>query len=171
MVVDSRVAEDVCGHRALRVEAPLLRIEAEPFEVALLEQRRLGGIGLSRYVDEVAVPVRELLVERVGVDAERSCRRGCDAARIAHPPRIGVDRGGLLADRELDAGAVEDGAARGGQDDRLEVLPRGELSQRSGLDALQPGGAAEEQREAEDEERQEKPNPAVDRAPAPLTHA
>ena len=33
-VVDSRVAEDVRGHRALRVEAPLLRIEAEPVELA-----------------------------------------------------------------------------------------------------------------------------------------
>jgi hypothetical protein len=50
------------------------------------------------------------------------------------------------------------------------MLPRGELSERTGLNALQPRSPAEQQREAEHEERQEKPNPAVDRAPAPAAH-
>src|SRR5262249_31327444 len=71
-VVEPREAEDVRRDRALRIDAPLLGIEIHAREMQLLEARRLRRIGLPRDVDEARLPVRELIVQRVRVDAQRS---------------------------------------------------------------------------------------------------
>ena len=84
-----------------------------------------------------------------------------DPARVPDLLRVGVDRRRLLADRELDAGAVVDRAAAGG--DLLDLLVLGvrERGEVAGVDALEPERAHEHGREGEPEDREEQANPPV----------
>src|SRR5207249_3516894 len=112
-VVDTRVADHGRPDAPLRILATLLGIGEHAREALLQEERRLNGIGEALDVDELAALVAQRRVERVRVDAEETMRRDRDAARVRDLLGVRVDRRRLLADRELDARAVEDRAAAG----------------------------------------------------------
>ena len=118
-------------------------------------------VGEPLDVDELLFLFEQLRVERVRVDAEDLVRRERDRARVAHLLRVGVDRRLLLADRELDAGAVEDRAAPGGDLLGLLVLALREAREMRRLHALQPDRAREHRREDEREDAEQEPDPAV----------
>ena len=161
VVVQSGEAEDVRCDAPLRIEAHLLRIEAESFEVLLLELGRLGGIGLPLQIDEVPRAVREDRIELVRIEAEDRRRSQRDPARILHAPRVGVDRGRLLADCERLARAVEDRSPPRRNLRRVLLLARGDAFERRGLHALQPHRPREGAREDEREEAEEQADAAV----------
>jgi hypothetical protein len=96
--------------------------------------------------------IGEPRVERVGIHAEGASRGERHATGFAHQTWVRVHRRRLLPDRKRLARAVEDRAPAGRDRHRLEVLARGHLRERPGLDALQPDGAAERRREDENEE-------------------
>ena len=167
VVVDPGVAEHVRRDSPLRVVAELFGVVAEPGEPQLLERGGLRRVGLPLHVDEVARPVGEQRVERLGVDAERLRGRQRDPPRLAHEPRVGVHGRRLLADRQRLAGAVEDRAAPGRDLGRLLVLTSRDPLQRRGLDRLQPDRAPERGCEDECEETEQEADAAVGR---PLAH-
>ena len=84
-----------------------------------------------------------------------------DRARVPHLLGIGVDRRLLLADRELDAGAVEDRPAAGRDLLRRFVLVAREAREMRRVHSLQPERAREHPREGEREQREQEPDPAV----------
>ena len=169
-VVEAGVAEDVRGDRALRIETALLRVEAEACEAALFEQRGLCRLRLALDVDEAALLVHQLAVERVGVDTESLRGRCRNDACVAHLPRICVHRRRLLADRELHTCAVEDRSTGRGEDDHRAVLVRRELRERPGLHGLEPRRPAEQRGEEDEKNGEEEPDPAIDRVPTPAGH-
>src|SRR5262249_17620216 len=122
LVVDSCVTEDLRRERALRVGSPFLRVEAQAGQVFAPEARSGVRVGLSLDVDKAARAVLQLAVELVAIDPEVPRRGDGYRARVLHPLRIGVDRRRLLAERERDARAVEDGATRSRERHDLAVL-------------------------------------------------
>ena len=102
LVVDARVADHLRADAALRVRAPLLRIEAEAGEAAS------SGASAPWPGRRTAARRRTGASCRAAAGRARSRRRrGCrarrraTATRVAHLLRIGEDRRRLLADREL----------------------------------------------------------------------
>ena len=75
LVVEARVAEHLRGDRPLRVEAQLLRVEAEAGEVERLQDLRLARVRLARDVDEAPRAVDERRVQRRRVEPELLRRR------------------------------------------------------------------------------------------------
>jgi hypothetical protein len=125
VVVDARVAEDLRGDPVLRVEAALLRIEPESRDVQALEALGASGIRLPLDVDEPMRPVGELLVDLFRRQPQDTRNHRGRLRRVLNLQWIGIDGDRLLADSELDAGAVEDRAAVGCKVDRRAVLARG----------------------------------------------
>ena len=165
VVVDARVAEHLRRDGVLRVGAALLAVGVEARDVLAGERRRLGGVALPAHVDERLRPVGEQLVQAVRLHEpppERllRCQRG--RARIDDLTRVGVDGRRLLAERELEAGAVEERPAARRQDLRVAVLGERELRQRRGADALQPEGADEDRAEGDEKGQEQEADPAVD---------
>ena len=154
-------ADQLGSDRPERVVAPLLRIEAEAREVTLPQRRGLGRVGLAVDVHEPLRPVGELLVERGRIDSERLRRRVRDRPRVDDFARVRVHGRRLLADRELDARAVEDRAAPGGNRQRLALLARAPRRQSARLNRLQPGGAGEHDGEDDGEDGEERADPAI----------
>ena len=160
-IVDARVAEHLRRERALRVEAALLRIEAEAGQVLALQNRRPRGVGLALDVDEAQRAVGERGVHLALVEPEDARGGRRLAARVAHLARVGVDRRRLLADRELQAAAVEDRSAGRGNRHVLVVLVGRQLPERARAHALQPGRAEERDPEGDPEDREQQPDAAV----------
>ena len=161
VVVDARVAEHLRRQSALRIEAPFLRIEAEPRQVPQLQLRGQSRVGLARDVHEAVRPVGELRRDLARIEVHHLRDDRGLTTRIANQPRIRVDRRRLLADCQLDPAPVVDRPARGRDRDFLAVLARGEPSERAGAHALEPGGPEERDREREAEDREEQPDPPV----------
>ena len=69
---------------------------------------------------------------------------------------------GVLGDRELEAVAVGDRAAAGGDVDLLDLLGDGLAAQVVALDRAEPGAAQHRPRQEQQEEREEEGDPALD---------
>jgi hypothetical protein len=165
VVVDACVAEHLGGDRVLRIEAPLLWIEADTRNVQALQPLSATRVRLALDVDEAVRSVGELLVNLLGSEPQDPRDHGRDLRRIADLQRIGVDSDRLLTDRELDARAVVDRAAVCRQLNRRPVLVRRHPAERLGADALEPDGAKQGGAEDDRENGEEKTDPAV-RQPA-----
>ena len=145
-VVGACEADHRRGDGVLRVGAPLLRIRADAGEVLGKERVRRLRLGEAGDVDEVRVLAEELRVELVRVRAEEVLRGERDRPCVGDRVRVGIDRPVLLADRELNAGAVDDRAAPRRRRHRLLVHLLRLLAVGGGVDDLQPRGAAERDR-------------------------
>src|SRR5262245_66353756 len=99
----------------------------------------LVRIDFAGDVDEAPGAVDELRVEGARVHPKRLRGSLRDLSRVHDLAWIGEDRGRLLADRELDAGAVEDRPPAGGNDKRLPLLARAPAGEAARLHGLQPG--------------------------------
>ena len=161
VVVDARVAEHLRRQSALRIEAPFLRVEAEPRKVPQLQLRGQSGVGLARDVHEAVRPVGKLRRDLARIEVHHLRDDRGLTTRIANQPRIRVDRRRLLADCQLDPAPVVDRPARGRDRHLRAVLAGGEAPERAGAHALQPGGAQECDPEQEREDREQQPDPAV----------
>ena len=126
VVVRARVADDLRRDLVERIDALLLVREAEAEDARLLQDRRALGVGLALDVDEAVRAVGQLGEHLIGVDPEDVRDELCRRLRVSDQLRIREDRRRLAADRELDAGAVEDRPPRRGLDDRRLVLARGQ---------------------------------------------
>src|SRR5438270_774641 len=167
LVVRAREADHLRPDAQLRIRALLLRIAVHAGEAPLQERRRLERVGEALDVDEARLAVEQLRVERVRIDPEVAVRGERDVARTRDLARVAVDGRRLLADCELEPGAVEDRAAAGGDRDRLVVLALGEPAERRRLHALQPHRARKRPCEDEDEKRKQQADAPVGLA---LTH-
>ncbi len=161
VVVDAGVADNLCGDAVLRVRPELLRIGEHADEPLLQEEAGLRRVGEALDVDELALLVQELRVQRVAVDPEDLVRGERDPARIPHLGRVGVDRRRLLADRELDPGPVEDRPAAGWNRLGLLVLALRKLREVRRLHALKPERPREHRQECEGEDGEQQPDPPV----------
>ena len=160
-VVRPGVTEYLRPHVPLRVDALLLGDVAEPDDVLLFEQLRALGIGLARDVDEALRLVREEPLDLLGIEAQRLSDHGGHQLRIVDLLWVRVDRRRLPADRQLDALAVVDRAARARVDRRLAVLALRHAAQVLRAHALQPGGPDEHGQEREGEDDQQQADAAV----------
>ena len=165
VVVRPGEPEHVRGDGTLRIRAQLLRVEPEPRNLALVQSRGLGGIGLAGDVDEALAPVLQHRIELVGVEPEGLPGEDCGALGIDDVPRIGIDRRRLLADRERLAGAVVDRAPSGRDLDRLAVLGDRHRREPIVLRGLEPRRAGQRNDEDERKSRQQQANPVI-RLPA-----
>src|SRR5262249_36703148 len=120
-------------------------------------------ISLALNVDEASRAIRELRVEGRRVQAEllRSGQR--ELAGLVDLARVRVDRGCDLPDRERLAVAIDDGAARCGNDDGLTVLPQGHRGVLGALHDLDPDRACERRREEQEERCREQHDAAIRR--------
>ena len=168
-VVDSRVAQHLGRHSALRIGSPLFGIEAETGQVALLERRSLHRVGLALDVDEAARALRQERIERIRAQAEGLSRSEGDCARVPDLVRVGIDRRRLLADRELHAHPVEDRSAPCGNLHYLAVLARRHAPEVLRPDRLEPGRAGQRHAECECEEDEQEAEAAVGEPPAHRT--
>src|SRR4051794_34449016 len=139
----------------LRVDAPLLRVEAEARDVLALEPRGARRVDLPGDVDEAARAIRERADELVRVEAEPLAGGEGGGARARDLAGVRVDRPRVLAERKLDAGAVVDRPARRGHRKRLVVLLRGEAAERVRAHSLQPERARDHRGEDEHEDREQ----------------
>ena len=162
LVVDADIPQHLRAHGMLRVPATLVGDEAEPRDPLLREQRGLAGVRLSREVDEPARPVGELRIQRVRIEREHLRDFLRDASRLPDLHRVRINRRRALAERDADAGAVEDRSAARRDDDLLAVLREAEPGERLGPDPLKPGRAQEEAGETDDQRDEEEPDPSVD---------
>jgi hypothetical protein len=156
--------EDLRRHRSLWVGAVLLGIEAEPRELQPLQRGGLCRVRLARHVDEAVRTVGENREDPVGAHPERAFHRYRGTARIRDLHRVGVDGRRALAQRELEAAAVEHRPTAGGDGDRFPVLRKSKTRQRLGPHGLQPRRAYEQTRERESDRREKEPDPPVDEA-------
>src|SRR5262249_61201547 len=107
LVVEPGVADDLRCNRALRVEAELLRVEADAGEAERLQVVGLVGVRLPRDVHEAMRPVYEARVEARRIEPELlRCGEG-QVASPSHLAWIRVDGGRGLSDREGLAGPVD----------------------------------------------------------------
>ncbi len=162
LAVGADEAEHLRRDRALWVVAALFGIEAEAGKFETLQRGSLRRVRLPGDVDEAVRPVREDREDPVGVHSQRPLDGERGAARIRDLPRVRVDGGRLLAERELEAAAVEESPAPRGDRDRFPLLRLAEARQRLCPHRLQPGGTQEQSYECKAECRQEKPDPPVD---------
>ena len=160
-VIDARVAEHLRRQRSLRVEALLLRIEAEAGQLSPPQPLGPHRVGLARDVDEAVRAVAELGGEGDRVEPQDPRRDGGLAVRVAHLERIGVDRRRLLADRELEAAPVVDRPTRGRDRHFLAVLARRQAAVGARANSLQPRRPQERDPEQEDEAREQQPDAAI----------
>ena len=154
LVVGAGEADHLGGNAALWIGALLLRIVVHAGEGLLHERLGLGRVGEALDVDERRLAVQELRIELVRVDAEDPVGRDRHGPGVRQLAWVGVDRLRLLADRELYAVRVEDGAAPGRDHDRLAMLPFGHSPERCGANALEPDGSRERRREDEREDHE-----------------
>src|SRR5207247_2470901 len=82
-VVDAGIAEHLCGDAVLRVDAPLLGVEAEPREADLLQGCRAGGIRLTLDIEEAALLPQQLGIHGVRAHAELLLGSHRHGSRIA----------------------------------------------------------------------------------------
>ena len=142
-------------------DALFLVDEAEADDPGLLQLRDPLRVDLARDVDEAARPVGERELNLFAVERERLRDESGSRRRVANLTWVRVDRRRLAADRELDAGPVEDRAAPGGIDPRRLVLPRRQPLVAPGADTLQPSGPHEHGREGEGEDREDEADSPV----------
>ena len=164
-VVCSGVAEHLRGHSTLRVHAALLRDESEPGEMLLLERLRVLRICLPLDVDEPLRLVDQLRVEGISVDVQRVRSRDRDSTGVAHLLRVGVDGRRLLADRKLDAHAVEQRSSPGSNRDRLVLLARRALGEALRAYRLEPHRPRQRDGEDGEQKPEEKTDAAIRLAP------
>ena len=150
LVVRARVAEHLRRDRALRIRPELLREEAEPCELELLELARRERLRLAGDVDEPPRAIGELQVHVARLEAELLPDRERNLARPVDLARVREYGGRLLADRERLAVPVEDRPAPGRDDDRLAVLPHRHRGVCVALHRLEPERPPE--RDAEEDE-------------------
>ena len=161
LVVEAGVADDGGSDAMVRIRAPLLRVEAEPDDVATLEQPCLRRVDLAREVDEAPGAVGEERGDGLLVEPEVSRDRGGDDRRLADLRRVGVHGRRVLADRELDSHAVVHRAAVGRERDRLTLLALGKALERRRLHRLQPRRSREGDAEDGGKDDCEQPDAAV----------
>jgi DNA-binding winged helix-turn-helix (wHTH) protein len=139
VVVDADVAEERAGQRARRVEPLRLGHEVDALEVQLLDRFGGGVVDLAGQVDEGVAPLTEPIGQDLLVHAENRGELGGIGGRVGDDLGIGPHR--LLVDRQrqVDAVAVEDGAALGGQADLADALAGAELLVLRGRDRLDLG--------------------------------
>src|SRR5206468_2603555 len=101
LVVHARIAEHGRPHALLRILPVLLRIEAEPGNVLVLEGLCQTRVRLALHIDEPARAVGEKWVNLVRVEPEGLLDGDGGGARVFDLLRVGVDRGSPLADGEL----------------------------------------------------------------------
>ena len=123
VVVGADEAEHGRGKEARRVEALRLRDVGEPVQAQLLDPRHGGVVDLARHVREPALRLRQLGLE-VGLVHDGDGRElGRERLRVVDHVRVGDDRRLRHGEREVDAVAIEDAAALGGERHRLHALP------------------------------------------------
>jgi hypothetical protein len=166
LVVHARIAEHVCGDRPLGIDAPLLRVEAEPFDPLPLERVGSLGVGLPGHVDEAARAVGQRPVQLVRIEPEGSTGRDRRRLRVRDVLRVRVHRRRPAADRELHAVAVDHRAAGRRHGDRRVMLALREAVEPLRVHGLEPDRSAEGASEGEGEEDEEEPDPPVRKAPA-----
>ena len=162
LVVDTRIADHLRADRVLGVHAPLLRVEAEAGEILLLQLERFRRIGEPLHVDKLGMLlVEEERVERVRAHAEDVVGSQGDRAGVTHLGRVGVDGGGLFADRELESHPVEDRSSARRDRDELAMLRLGPRCELTALNHLEPERPRERPREGEHEDCEEEVDPAI----------
>ena len=155
VVVDPRIAEHLRRDRMLGIEPPLFGIEPEPRDVEPLQLRRARRVGLALDVDEPVRAVGQRFIDALRIEPQDAGDDGRDLGRVPDLQRVRIDRHRLLADRELDAGAVIDRAPVGRDCDGLAMLAGRHPPEGLRAHALEPDGAEKHAPEDDREDGEE----------------
>ena len=126
--------------------------------------RARAGRHVAGEVDEARVAADELAQEVVLVAAEQRREAAAPSRRVLDEVRRGGDGDGGLGDGQLDAVAVHDRAAAGGDDDVGHLLRGRGAPERVGLDEPEPAGAAAGEQQHGEEDGEEEPDASLDDA-------